>query len=283
MSAGISNTQTWGRLFRRVLLPIFLVLTLISVGGFYYNRWIRGYYNEQANLETKPLGPEFFIRVDTNGSSSPDEVYTWVDYNAQTTLMAVNAVDMQQMLEARGHVKRAEITKEFPDELRIQLYERQPILALATQEAGSDIIFWGVDAEGVVFKPIQENFVAEMRLPFLDGIALDAIEDGVTEIVGVTSVYELLSNAKLNLYHYFQDIRTISLEQFYFGEPELGSIIITRGDTYKKVIFATQGLSDQIERFRELLTISGDRELDLTQEIDFSINQDVIIRKASEE
>lgn len=192
-----------------------------------------------------------------------------------TDLLSINPYKVKALLEVYGQVRKAEVTKDFPHLLKIQITERQPTLMLATLDSEGSLEFWGVDETGVVFKPYDLAGMKSLDLPFLQGIEISKVEDGVTQIDGVKKIHYILQLVKRDAYPVYNDIRSVSLENYNEGVSELGAVIITRGIQVKQIVFGVENFEFQVIKLIGVLSVSTGLD---NKEIDLSYSGDAIIR-----
>jgi hypothetical protein len=264
------------RFFVNLFLPLaaivlFVILAFGVIWVIQENRRLGSF----VIFETTEGLPELVI---SGNSGLPEETIREMVFDfISTDLKKVNPYAVKCMLERHGQIRSAEVSKNFPDQLLIRITERQPILMLATQEKDEETEFWGVDQYGIIFKPHDLERIKILKLPFLKGIKIDKIEDGRTYIGGTEKVHYLLQLIKRDAYPVYTDIRSVSLENYDEGVPELGAVIILKGRQMKRIIFGVENFEYQVGKLISVLSMSGSVHLE-KKEIDLSYSGDAIIR-----
>ena len=228
-------------------------------------------------LDVEPPSEPPELVVAGNSGIPGDAIEEMVTEEVSVGLKKLNPYKVKEILEQRGQIRSAEVTKDFPDKLQIRISERQPILMLATQKADEPVQLWGVDDSGILFKPYNVKRMQVLGLPFLEGVKLADTLDGQTRIPGMEKVHYLLELLKREAYPVYDGIRTVSLAQFEEGEPELGATIVLNGREIRRIIFGVENFEYQVTKLISVLSLSGSVRLD-EKEIDLSYDGDAIIR-----
>jgi hypothetical protein len=261
---GLLRWFTWVSLTGLVLVLLLLVWQMLVS------------WKTVPELRPPPAG----LRLVITGQSSlqEDQIAALVQPLMKPKLEAVRAFRVKAVLESRGQIKHVRVEKAFPDELRIHVTERLPVLMAAIQDAGNQVSFWAIDEAGVLFKPFDPARMQALELPFVEGIRLDVVEDGVTRVAGIERVRHLLALLQHEAYEVFQDLRSVSLESFSGGEAELGAVIILRGRKLRKIVFGVENFEYQIVKLHGVLSVGGRLRLQDRQIIDLSLSGDAIVR-----
>ena len=224
----------------------------------------------------EPPEPPLLV-VNGNVSIPEQMIRDMVEDEVSVGLKKLNLFTVKKTLEQSGQILNAELTKDFPDQLLIYITERQPILMLATQREGEEVVYWGVDENGVLFKPYDLRRMKVLDLPYLKVASLKETIDGQTTIPGMQKIHYLLELLKRDAYPVYDDIRWVSLEQYEDGEAELGAVIILEGRQIGRIIFGVDHFENQVTKLISVLSVSGNAPLN-KKEIDLSYDGDAIIR-----
>lgn len=227
-------------------------------------------------IRTSERIPE--IRISGNSSIPENVIRDIVRDHISENLASVNPFIIKNTLEANGQIKVAKVEKDFPNTLKVQITERLPVLMLAALDAENEVSFWSIDKEGVIYKPFDLQRMKALKLPFVEGLQIDEIEDGVTQVDGIEKVHYLLELLEKDAYEVFNDVKSVSLLHYNRGEPELGALIILRGTQIKKMIFGVENLEYQVIKLIGVLSVAGKIQLSSRNVIDLSYSGDAIVR-----
>jgi cell division protein FtsQ len=132
-----------------------LLLVALAVGVYY------GVTRAVAMLLLK--NPEYNIaqlQVVTDGSLSPDTVLAAADLHKGTNIFLVSLGRAQARVEAIPQVEKAQITRQLPDRIVIQINERKPVAWVAPehgapsrQDVTSSKQSFLIDAQGLLLQP----------------------------------------------------------------------------------------------------------------------------------
>ncbi|MEQ9823035.1 MAG: FtsQ-type POTRA domain-containing protein [Puniceicoccaceae bacterium] len=263
----------WLTLLRRssVVWVAVLVAALLAVGLQMWQSW-----RKIPGLGEKVDWP---VLVISGNSSLPDsKIQAMVQPLLTPRLAAVNAFRVKAALERNGQVKRAEVEKDFPNQLNIHITERLPILMLAAMDEENQLSFWAIDESGVVFRPFDLERMKALELPFVEGLDLVRIEDGVTIVPGISRVHYLLQLLERDAYEVYEDIRSVSMLNYNEGEPELGAVIVLKGRKLRQIVFGVENFEYQVVKLLGVLSVAGRVRLSEKNVIDLSYSGDAIVR-----
>lgn len=272
LSSGPARKRFILKLLITLLVAIIFAAVVLGVVWIVRERQ-QGVVILEIDEPTEP--PE--LTIIGNVSIPEQMIRDMVEDEVSVGLKKLNLFTVKEKLEESGQILNAELTKDFPDQLKIYITERQPILMLATQRKDEDIEYWGVDENGILFKPYDLRRMQVLDLPFLKVAPLKETIDGKTCIPGMQKIHYLLELIKRDAYPVYDDIRRVSLEQYEDGEAELGAVIILEGRQIKRIIFGVDHFENQVTKLISVLSVSGNAPLD-KKEIDLSYDGDAIIR-----
>ena len=195
--------------------------------------------------------------------------------------MEVNIQELRRELEGIGQVEFAEVTRQFPDSLCVQLKERRPILRMLTRRPGETPVLYLVSADGVVFSP--ENFrpAQLLSLPYLDieGTRLVETAEGFNTIDGAAEVAELLDLARRNYPAIYQDWSVVEFDRLgpaFEGDP--GSHVLIKSGKVKQLRFGGEDFPGQMRRLKYLLHDPKVERLAQIESIDLSLGKSVFLQ-----
>jgi cell division septal protein FtsQ len=132
-----------------------LLLVALAVGIYF------GVSRAVAMLLLK--NPEYNIadlQVQTDGSLSPDAVLAAADLHKGTNIFLVSLGRAQARVEAIPQVEKAQITRQLPSRINIQIYERKPAAWIAPEHGAAtrqDVTASNqsflIDAHGLLWQP----------------------------------------------------------------------------------------------------------------------------------
>jgi len=254
-----------------ILVGFALVVYFVVLGIQLYQSW------EIKPQIVEPLAlPQIIV---TGNSSLPTPmIEEMVKQVIEPGLAKVDPFKIKKLLETNGQVKSAAIEKDFPDKLRIHIIERLPVLMMAAMDESHALSFWAIDDEGILYRPFDLQRMKTLDLPFIEGLQIDKIEDGVTRIQGIEKVHYLMELLKRDAYAVYNDVKSVSLMNFNEGEAELGAVIILKGTQLKKVIFGVDNFEYQVVKLLGVMSVSGKLQLSDKNVIDLSYSGDAIVR-----
>jgi hypothetical protein len=273
----LRSSQARLKVLRRIVLPFFLLASIVGLVVLARWGWLQLPHPLIPPIERKHEG---FPKVVIEGLTAMPEstVIEAVQNHLRGELAFISLSAIKEQLESIGQVKEARVRKEFPDTLHITIVEYQPVLMLAAQLESGDLTFWAVREDGVLFKPHDAARMMTLGLPFLEGVKLTSIEDGVTRVEGMKQVQYLLQLLKRDLYPVYSDLRSVSLERYRGGVADLGSVIILRGRQLREVHFGIDNLDFQMIKLMGVISVAGRIKLDQKKVIDLSLPGDAMIR-----
>ena len=207
------------------------------------------------------------VLVDGAKSISAKEIFSLAAVPLKSSLFAIDLFEVQSRVMAQPFMKSVRVCRQFPDVLRIDVVEREPIASL---NAGQ---LHYIDEEGVPLPSSTSQ--RKFDLPLISGISgiqnvqlgkaisskeiFDAIEICQAAQSIDTTVYRLISEINMN------NGNDIILYSSDVGVP----IILGHGDVQKKLIM--------LEHFWMNYINSGDAEK--LQYIDLRFDDQVVVKK----
>ena len=172
------------------LLGVFLV-AVIFISAVVWAIFALNEREEPIQITT-PSKPVEKILFDTNGVLPASWLGTVVELRRDTAMMEIDIHTMKQQLEAHGQVKSASIERQFPNALKIDIKEHEPVLRMRVmgdnEQAGVRII----SREGTIYKGIGYPRATLNKLPFV--LPYQHPEGGISPMRGIGQVAELLED-----------------------------------------------------------------------------------------
>ena len=114
--------------------------------------------------------PYFALQaVEVLGAGGSEHVRRWTGLRPEISLWSIDADRVAARLRRHARIRRVNVTREFPDRVRIEVEERQPIGVFRPDEP----LFVGRD--GIVFAPLPGE--PTEGLPWISGVSLDDLDE----------------------------------------------------------------------------------------------------------
>ena len=241
------------------LLGAFLVAALFIS----FVVWAIVAFNEQEEpiQITTPSKPVEKILFDTNGVLPASWLGTVVELRRDTAMMEIDIHTMKQQLEAHGQVKSASIERQFPNALKIDINEHEPVLRMlvmgANEQAGVRII----SREGTIYKGIGYPRATLDKLPFV--LPYQHPEGGTRHTQS----------------NFYKTWKLVSLKH-YSGNPELpGQVIEVRSSMVPRIIFGfNTSFAQQLDRLAVILNYVQSRGNPAIKRIDLTLPKDAAVQ-----
>jgi cell division septal protein FtsQ len=250
------------------LFGIFL-LFLALVGGVAWG--VVAFMQREAPLHiSTPSKPIEHVIFDTDGVLPDRWLGTVIELRRETTLMEVDIHAIKQALEAHGQVKSATVERQFPDALKIQIQEHEPVLrmrVMGVNERPEDRI---VSREGTIYKGVGYPEGTLRKLPFV--VPYRHIEGGFKPLRGIDRVAELLEVTRRTQPNFYRTWQLVSLEH-YSGQLDMpGEVIEVRTSLVPRVIFGLNtDFAQQLDRLGVILQYVQSRGNPAIKRIDLSL------------
>ena len=147
------------------LLGVFLVSVLFISAVV----WAIVVFNEREEpiQITTPSKPVEKILFDTNGVLPASWLGTVVELRRDTAMMEIDIHTMKQQIEAHGQVKSASIERQFPNALKIDIKEHEPVLRMRVMDTNEQAGVRIISSEGTIYKGIGYPRATLNKLPFV--------------------------------------------------------------------------------------------------------------------
>ncbi len=212
------------------------VLTVLVGGGVWLARtWTsdRGWFSNVSGQS-----PVKRLVLQTNGRLNEQWVRNTLALPARATLMELDLAALRARLEQPSQVEKATVSKILPDAVKIELWERAPVVRLRAPDGN---IFL-VARDGISFAGLGFSPEALEAIPLLTGFELDAAGALPKRVPGMDTVADLLARAADMAPHLLERWTVVDISQLEFdGLVEVQSTDIPR------IIFSKEyGFSDQL-------------------------------------
>src|SRR5262245_43147188 len=172
------------RIFRFLQL-LFIGASLLVLGWSSYS--VAHYFRTAFRFEVRQLSVSGLKRVKEN------QVLARANFDIGTNVFAVDLEDMRQRVEQLPWVRQALVHRVLPDEIIINVVEREPIgLARIHGE------IYEFDADGAILSP---DPLLPGSFPILDGLQVKDDEANLEKVGSYSKVVEELGQAELSEVH----------------------------------------------------------------------------------
>ncbi|MFH1075844.1 MAG: FtsQ-type POTRA domain-containing protein [Pseudomonadota bacterium] len=118
----------------------------------------------------------------------PAELLKWAGVSVKTNILAVSINDIKDRLEAHPWVKSADVRREAPDKIHIQIVER---VLIAVVDLGTRFL---MDDEGVIFKRLEHD--ETIAVPIITGLQASDFKSGGKAQPGVlNSIFQIAKDS----------------------------------------------------------------------------------------
>ncbi|MFP6854463.1 MAG: FtsQ-type POTRA domain-containing protein [Opitutales bacterium] len=241
------------------------------------------WYSQSSNSIdlTGPTRPIASIEFASDGALDARWFSNWISIKHDVSLMEVDIKELRLELEGIGQIESVEVTRVFPNLLRVTMKEHRPILRLVTRRPGEEVVLHLVGSDGVIFTP--ENFKPTVlsNLPFLtiDPHRLVETADGFESIDGAANVSQLLDLARRNYPALYRDWLIVSFDRLgpdFKNDP--GAHIVIKSGKVKKLRFGADDFPGQMRRLKYLLHESSMQGSKQVEAIDLSLGKSVFVQ-----
>lgn len=232
------------RAFFKTVFWLWLIVGILAaaVWGMHYLR-----DNPQTLGLGKPLQPVRTIQFATNGVMAREWVEQFIGFTGQGNVEP-DVRALQRKLEGTGQVRKASLERVWPDILKINLVEEEPVARLVASQPGGIKKLFLVSRRGVVYEGVGYAQATVNALPFLDGVVIRRLSDGSYEpIPGMEVVANLLSEASLRLPNLRAQWTVVSLEDFEGNVNLPWAVIRVKSTNLGEIIFAPRDFPRQLD------------------------------------
>ena len=226
---------------------------------------------------TTPSKPVEKILFDTNGVLPASWLGTVVELRRDTAMMEIDIHTMKQQLEAHGQVKSASIERQFPNALKIDLKEHEPVLRMRVMGVNGRAEVRIISREGTIYKGIGYPSATLNRLPYV--LPYQHSEGGILPMRGIGQVAELLEETRRKQSNFYKTWKLVSLKH-YSGDPEFpGQVIEVRTSMVPRIIFGfNTSFAQQLDRLAVILNYVQSRGNPAIKRIDLTLPKDAAVQ-----
>jgi hypothetical protein len=189
---------------------------LAVIGGVLWGGW-EVMQALQENPQKMPAGAKTVaikhLELRTDGVLSQEWLVRTLALPKNASLMELDLQLLRQRLMATGQVNSANLTKSFPDTLKVQISERSPVSRLKSEVGGEQKALL-VARDGIVFDGVGYDEALLESLPWLEGVTPVREGDDWKPVPHMSVVSELLSRARLDTDHLYRTWQAVSLARF---------------------------------------------------------------------
>ncbi|MEC7281399.1 MAG: FtsQ-type POTRA domain-containing protein, partial [Verrucomicrobiota bacterium] len=274
---GINSSQSRKR--RQVQALKLLGVCLVAVLFISSVVWAIVALNEREEpiQITTPSKPVEKILFDTNGVLPASWLGTLVALRRDTAMMEIDIHTIKQQLEAHGQVKSASIERQFPNALKIDIKEHEPVLRMRVMGAKEQAEVRIISREGTIYKGIGYPRATLNKLPFV--LPYQHPEGGISPMRGIGQVAELLEETRHTQSNFYKTWKLVSLKH-YSGNPELpGQVIEVRSSMVPRIIFGfNTSFAQQLDRLAVILNYVQSRGNPAIKRIDLTLPKDAAVQ-----
>jgi hypothetical protein len=259
----------------------FLVLALL--GSLGYGVW---WLDKLARSDAGPIDltgpgvPVSEISFRSDGVLSRAWFANWFGPLRGRSLMELDIEEIQESLMAEDQISFARVSREFPDLLRIEIKERQPILVLRLGSKNGGVEDWLVSSDGTIY---LGTGYARSVLSLLPSLSVDPSllkprkeGKGFDPLKGIPPVAPLLDLVRRNYPAIYRDWQVVSYERPNATDP--GAHVRIRSGRVRSLRFSPGNYEVQMRRLHYLLLEPNFRKSPLIDSIDLSHGRSVFAK-----
>jgi cell division septal protein FtsQ len=258
----------------KLLGALLLCILLISVVV-----WAIVAFNEREEpiQITTPSKPVEKVLFDTNGVLPPSWLGTVVELRRDTAMMEIDIHSIKQQLEAHGQVKSASVERQFPNALKIDLMEHEPVLRMRVMGVNDRAEIRIISREGTIYKGIGYPGATLNRLPFV--LPYQHSEGGILPMRGIGQVAELLEETRRKQSNFYKTWKLVSLKHYSGNLDFPGQVIEVRTSMVPRIIFGfNTSFAQQLDRLAVILNYVQSRGNPAIKRIDLTLPKDAAVQ-----
>ena len=226
---------------------------------------------------TTPSKPVEKVLFDTNGVLPPSWLGTVVELRRDTAMMEIDIHTMKQQLEAHGQVKSASIERQFPNALKIDLKEHEPVLRMRVMGVNGRAEVRIISSEGTIYKGIGYPRATLNILPFV--LPYRHSEGGILPMRGIGQVAELLEETRRKQSNFYKTWKLVSLKHYSGNLDFPGQVIEVRSSMVPRIIFGfNTSFAQQLDRLAVILNYVQSRGNPAIKRIDLTLPKDAAVQ-----
>jgi cell division septal protein FtsQ len=256
------------------VLALLVVVSLSGYGLYRLAKW-----TADKLVYANPRFTVTEVLVEVSGGMTHQQVCALAGVRHGMNIFRVDLQQAQRNLEMIPLVRRAAVRRVLPNQLVIEVEEREAKarLKMPSREF-ADSVFW-VDREGMVMKPLQLRDGSVIKpvnsdnLPVLTGVNLADLRVGrKVESVSVYRALELLDQLELSAVS-----AALPLDRVDVGRPHELVLTTQRGTTVR---FDPQDFNRQLRRLGVILSWAAQRQK-AVQLVDLTVERGVPVKLAN--
>ena len=258
-------------------MGVFAVICLFGVGAW----WI----NDQR-IKEEPLnffGPEIPVEniiFETDGVLADSWYKNWYGPLRGRSLMDIDINSLQKELQNESQIEGAQVARLFPNTLKIEINEHQPILVLRLRKQEGGFQDWMVAVDGTLYKGTGYS---QGTLNMLPSLSIDPqflrphkSGNGFEKLEDISAVAPLLELAQRKYPGIYRDWKVVSYNSPRENDP--GSHILIRSKKIRSLRFSPKNFSAQMKRLKYLLLEPEYMRRQTIESIDLSHDRSVFAK-----
>jgi hypothetical protein len=259
---------------------LLLVVLLCSLG---YGIW---WIDKLARSDAGPIDltgpgvPISEISFKSDGVLSEGWFSNWFGPLRGRTLMELDIDEMQESLMSEDQISYARVSRGFPDTLRIEIKERDPILVLRLGSKTGGFEDWLVSSDGTLYLGTAYPRTTLSLLPSLSVdsslLRLKKTGTGYERLEGIPPVAPLLDLVRREYPAIYRDWQVVSYERP--NETDPGAHVRIRSGRVRSLRFSPGNYAVQMRRLHYLLLEPKLRASPVIDSIDLSHGRSVFAK-----
>lgn len=264
------------RSIRRWLTFLSLSLVFLAIAWF-FKSFVFHVSPEEGIAEQPLTGYLSKVLFDSDGVLDEYWLSEVLPFKEKRQLMEINIFEIKNQLESFAQVKQAEVIRLFPDSLRIELTEVQPLFKMKLQLNGGSTELHLVSEAGTIYRGQGYSEASVNALPYL--LPYRHADQKIQPIQGLDHVADLLRALETSKLSERIRLRSVSLESFS-GDLEMpGQIIEIRSGLIPEIVFsANQEFPKQIARLNYILSYLNGRGNPDVERVDLSLRASAAVQ-----
>ena len=260
--------MSWRARARRFfkLLKFVFFAGVLCAAGYWAHKFYKSGALERAISPTADTLKK--IEFKTDGAITQK----WLGKNGffpeRKNLAEIDVVALRRKLENVPQIKSAEVSKIYPDTIRISVSEYKPAAKVAVRQ-DSKFYTYALSREGRFFEPVC-GLEAELNgLPWVVGVPLVRSRGGDFEPYAYAEkIYELAVCAKKRLPAHYKTWRVLNAAEL--GSITLPIMLVLTSDGIK-IVFHSNDIEGQIDKLEYILKYYEREDLSQIEKIDLSL------------
>lgn len=266
--------QYWLKIFKISCVGLG-ILSILGVGYFFIK------HDFISSLFLGNDHPLKHIVFKTDGVLTDASIKKQIDPYIGTDLLSVDIFSIKESLEAIDQVKSAVVERLFPDTLKINLTEHQPIFKIVFINEKGNREGLLVSTEGHIFKGTGYSRELLKSLLFVEDIKLQKANQKFVPLTQLKSAIDLMLFANNERPELIKEWQSVSFEYLddVFNTVE-DSFIKIKTKKYGEIIFAPQEFDTQLNRLETIVNYIHEGQLSHIERIDLSMNGQAAVQIA---